>query len=72
MTTPSIHDLNIALCAALGITDTSRVTEVTLVLKPQQAPRVLVQQMVPTAAGQQLADVLRSFELKPAGASDAA
>lgn len=71
MSNRSIHELNVALCAALGITDTSRVQEVMLVLSATKPPQVLVRQMVPPTADKQLASVLQAFELRPIGGSDA-
>ena len=55
--------LNVALCNALGITDTERVTAVTLRLRPQHFPTVTVVYHAPSAEGMQ--EVVDKYELTP-------
>ena len=41
-----INELNAELCRALGVTDLNNVNKVTLIVQPNEAPRIVVQHLI--------------------------
>lgn len=69
MTEPSHLSVNRELARALGVTDTSDVTKITLTLSPLNLPRIEVHRVVLPKSGASMADgiatVVDALQLEP-------